>query len=157
MSLSNLITDRTQSDVFRWKELQAKGFAAMSAEERTEWLSPMRGSYNYTDMNRVEVAVEYVAERLREMGFFIDLSVKTTWEVNEIPSRNDIIRYYDNVAKLREVIPVYSTTPEAPTIEQKLSYREANALEQILFDIDELLSKMERAYFYSGEIYAMEV
>lgn len=152
-----MITDRTQSDVSRWRELHDKGFAAMSDEERHEWLFSSKGSYNYTDMNRVETAVQYVASRLRDTGFVVDPIVKTTWEVNEIPSRNDMNRYYNNVAELREIIPVYPTTPESPTIEQKLSHREANALEQILFDIDELLTKIQQACFYSGEIYAMEV
>jgi hypothetical protein len=152
-----MIIDRSPGDTQRWKELQAKGFAAMSAEERTEWLTPMKGSYNYTDMNRVETAVQYVAERLRAAGFVIDPIVKTTWKVSEIPSRTDMVRYYNNVAELREIIPVYPTTPEAPTVEQKLSYQEANALEQILVDVDELLTKIQQAWFYSGEIYLGEV
>lgn len=153
----NLITDRTSEDVERWQRLRDKGWAAMSEEERAEWISPMKGSYNASDMNRVECAVSYVAGRLRASGYYIDPVVKTTWSIYEIPTRNDLNRYYNNVAELREVIRVYETTPEAPTTAQKLDYKGANALEQILKDVDELLTKMVAAAFYSGEIYAMEV
>ena len=57
MSLSHLITDRTTQDVERVKALQAKAWQDMTEEEKVEWLSPLKGSYNYTDLNRVEEAV----------------------------------------------------------------------------------------------------
>ena len=59
----NLITDRTAADVVRWKTLHDKGWEAMSAEEQSEWLGGMKGSYNYTDMNRVESAVKELEAR----------------------------------------------------------------------------------------------
>ena len=153
----NLITDRTMEDRDRWRELHDKGWASMTEEEQQEWISPMKGCYNASDMNRVESAVAYVATRLRGFGYYVDPVVKTTWSIHEIPTLVDMVRYYGNVAELRKTITLYATTPEAPTVEQKLDYRRANALEQILKDIDELLTKMQQAWFYSGEIYAMEV
>ena len=41
-----LVTDRTQADVERVRELAAKGFAAMTADEQAEWLAGMKGTYN---------------------------------------------------------------------------------------------------------------
>lgn len=157
MSLSNLITDRTQSDVARWKALHDKGFAAMSEAERQEWLSPTKGSYNYTDLNRVETAVAYVAERLYSFGYPVDVVVKTNWTMQDVPTVNDMRRYFENVNTLRGMIRVYSTTPEAPTTEARMDYKMANNLEKILLDVDELLTKISGAWFYSGDLYLGEV
>ena len=59
-----LVTDRTQADVERVRELAAKGFAAMTAAEQAEWLTGMKGAYNAADLNRVGIALNYLAARL---------------------------------------------------------------------------------------------
>lgn len=51
--LDTLITDRTQADVTRWKTLHDKGWFRMSPEEKVEWSSGLKGTYNATDLNRV--------------------------------------------------------------------------------------------------------
>ena len=72
--LQGLITDRTAADVNRVKALAAKGWAGMTAAERTEWLGEMRGAYNASDLNRVGSAVDYVAKRLRSCGIFVSVA-----------------------------------------------------------------------------------
>ena len=69
----NLITDRTAADVERYLTLRNKGFANLTATEKSEWLSNMKGAYNYTDLNRVEDAVQYVAGKLRERGQNVEI------------------------------------------------------------------------------------
>ena len=73
-----LITDRTQADVDRWKALRDKGLQGMSATELNEWLGEMKGRYAHTDMNRVENAVAAVAKQLRSLGYDVpSLFLKT--------------------------------------------------------------------------------
>lgn len=67
--IDTLITDRTLADVERVKALRKKGFAAMTSEERSEFLAPVKGAYNATDLNRVQEAMEYLAERFRGYGY----------------------------------------------------------------------------------------
>lgn len=155
--LQNLITDRTENDVGRWKTLHNKGWQNLTEEEKEEWSTSLKGSYNYTDMNRVESAVVYVANRLTELGYPVSVNAKTTWAVTDKPTKVDMDRYYGNVAKLRSIIAVYATTPLSPTTAKKLNYATANDLERILVDIDNLLSKLSQSWYYSGEIYAGEV
>ena len=155
--LLNLITDRTAEDQAYWKKLRDKGWAAMTESEREAWRSPMKGSYNYTDMNRVESAVQYIASRMNELGYRVAPAVKLTWSVSDKPTRADMDRYFGNVAKLRSMIGVYTTTPLPPTTAKKFGYQGANDLEKILVDIDELLTKLSLSWFYSGEIFAGEV
>lgn len=153
----NLITDRTQADVDRYAELQAKGWRGMTDEEKSEWETSLKGAYNHTDMNRVESVVEYVANRLTEAGYVVLPIVKKNWNGNDKPTLDDIKRYMKNIADIRAALTIFSTTPEAPTTEKRLTYRMANDMEQILLDVDDLISRMASAYFYSNDLYSGEV
>ena len=159
MALSdfNLITDRTQADVDRYMELKTKRLNDMTDAERAEWETFLKGAYNYTDMNRVESAVEYVANRLYENGYIVIPIIKKNWSPTDKPTLNDLKRYMKNIADIRAALSTFETTPEAPTIERKLNFQIANDIEQILIDVDYLISKMMSAYFYSGDLYSGEV
>lgn len=67
--IDTLITDRTKADVQRWSSLKAKGWAGMADAEKSEWLSSLKGSYNYTDLNRVTEAMDYINEQLVGNGY----------------------------------------------------------------------------------------
>ena len=152
------ITNRTALDVERWKILHDKGWADMTAAERTEWLGEMKGRYNYTDMNRVENTVEVLSARLRELGYkHPTLVVKTDWSRLSCPTKADMQRYFENVDELRKTSPIYKTTPVAPTVSQKLNYARANNLEKILSDIDEITTNIPKAWYYAGDIFSGEV
>lgn len=153
----NLITDRAQADVDRRAELKEKGWQGMTDAERSEWQTSLKGGYNYTDMNRVESAVEYVANKLTEAGYNLFPVVKKNWSVTSKPTINDINRYMKNVADIRTTLATFQTTPAAPTTAQKLTYQMANDIEQILLDVDELITRMKSAYFYSADLYSGEV
>lgn len=157
MSLENLITDRTAQDVDRANILAAKAWQDMTAEERTEWLSPMKGSYNYTDLNRVEAAVAYVAERLSEFGYLPHPPTVRVWSANDVPTETDLFRYFGNVATLRGAVTVWANTPAAPNGIEGLGANEANDLEQILIDVDLVLVRISQSWFYSNDLYSAEV
>lgn len=66
---STLITDRTRSDSDTLKTLLGKPMAAWTAEERTAFNGAvMRGSYDYTDLNRVDDCLEDLVSRLGRVG-----------------------------------------------------------------------------------------
>lgn len=153
----NLVTDRTQADVDRYAELQAKGWRGLTDEEKLEWNTSLKGAYNHTDMNRVESAVEYVANRLTEAGYVVLPIVKKNWTGSDKPTLDDIKRYMKNIADIRTALATFHTTPEAPTTKKRLTYQMANDMEQILIDVDDLISRMASAYFYSNDLYSGEV
>lgn len=158
MNMEHLITDRTASDVERWRELHDKGFAAMNSAERAEWLGYMKGRYTSEDMNRVESAVESIQRAFAEFGYpYPSLTIKTSWERSECPTVEDIERYFSNVAKMREAIPVSKDTPKAPTVNTKLDYRKANDLEKILVAVAGSITNMPKAWYYAGDIISGEV
>ena len=134
-----------------------RGFAAMSDEEKAEWLGDMKGCYGAKDMNRVEGAVTLVANRLSAVGYPLSPSVKMNWTREEIPKKEDMERYFGNVAALRAAVPVYPSTPMAPDIYSPLDYRKANELEQILLDLNRIATSIPAAWHYAGELYTGEV
>ena len=154
-----LITDRTQEDVNRVIYLRAKCWQDMTEEEQAEWSTELKGAYNVSDLNRVENAVRYLAEELRKLGYPTNLVIHAEWTKENKPNSEDLKRYFENVAKIRALLPaVYASTPDAPDNDlSKFNHEKANDLEQILLDIEEICGKIVASWFYLGDINAGEV
>ena len=155
--LLNLITDRTQADVSYVARLAAKGWAGMTEDERSQWLTGLKGAYNATDLNRVGNAVTYVAGRLEEAGYAPDIDPKIDWTVSDIPTESQMETYLDNVRALRNAFTVPDSVPPVPADMEGLTYQEANDIERIILAIDALITNIINAYFYSNEVYSGEV
>lgn len=113
--------------------------------------------YNASDLNRVGHNVTYLAGLLGGYGYAVTVTGRTDWAVGEIPSKADMDAYLADVAALRGAVAVMSTTPEVPESMSRLKWDEANDIEQILRDVDELIIKMAAAWVYCGEIYGGEI
>lgn len=152
-----LVTDRTAEDVLRWKTLHDKGWEAMTPEEQAEWVGGMKGSYNYTDMNRVEGFVESLETRFLKKGINLALSTKTDWARTSWPTKSDMNRYFRNIAAIRSAVGVELDFPAAPTTGTLLDYKKANDIEKILQVVDNWLSRVEANQMYAGDLYLGEV
>lgn len=163
--IDSLITNRTPSDVEEWARLKAKNFVNFTNEERVKWLSGMKGSYNPSiDMNRVGQAINYLVTEVKKSGIAINLTAKTDWTQTDIPTREQLQEYLDNVSTIRGVISVPATVPKVPSKiwasegqKDGLTYDKANAIEQILVNLDTLLKSMlsvlpraAQPLFYAG-------
>ena len=120
-------------------------------------MNGLKGAYNASDLNRVGAAVAYVAGRLNGYGYAVTVTPKQDWTVSDIPTKESMTSYLADVAALRWAIAVMASTPPTPDSANNLTWQEANNIEQILLDVDELLTRMAAAWFYSGELYAGEV
>lgn len=107
-----------------------------------------KGAYNYTDLNRVEMAVAEVCE---ELG--LSLETKTDWTVWDIPKQADMKRFLNNIEKIRTIGIPLAATPKTPSSMAKLTYGGANDIEKILTDIYASAENVLRC----GEIYCGEV
>lgn len=149
-----LITDRRQADLLRAKALAKIGYANMTAEERAEWDTALKGAYNASDFNRVEGAVETLLEVLLQLPddlrdfaeffgvawdtFFdvpyspsvLSLETKTDWTREDIPDKASLNRYLGNVATLRSIMEY--ETDELPDSMEGLTIDGANAIEKAL-------------------------
>lgn len=118
-----------------------------------------RGSgtfYNASDLNRVGDAVRYLAKRFTDYGYAVAVSPKADWSESDTPTAGQMETYRLNIANLRAVIAVMASTPETPETIRALNYVKANNIERILQDLDTLITNMEQAWFFSGDLYAGE-
>ena len=143
-----LITNRTQADVDRVKELTAKGWNNLTDEERDEWRTGMKGAYNYTDLTRVESAVEELASRLG-----LTVTVNKTWSTSSPLTANEMSRFLENLHTLRNSGKILANTPAVPASMAGLTYKTANDIEQILTDIELFLESQTLC----GEVFCGEV
>ena len=132
----HLVTDRTQADV-----------NAGNA----------KGTYNASDLNRVGAAMNYVADRLRSIGFIPYIDPKTDWLKTEWPTPQAMERYISDLAELRSKFEQAKYTPPVPPDMVDLTWQEANDIERILEDVDALITNIIAGWYYSGELYAGEV
>ena len=158
--LPNLVTDRTITDYLHWKELRDKGFANMTAAERAEWSgASMKGSYGAADLNRVGEALNYLRDCLSAASYLggNEFDARADWALGEIPSSAYLSYYLRAVAVIREALAQWKSTPRTPADVGSLDYQDANDIEQILVDIDQLITNMLAARHFCGELYGGEV
>ena len=148
--IDTLITDRTQADVERVKELAVKGFAGMTADERAEWLAGMKGAYNAADLNRVGTAMNYLAGRLGAIcGRSITWTAKTDWAVTDIATASQAEEYRQQIRDIRSALTYPAGTPDAPEL-ARLTYTSANDIERILTLCEELIVNAAKSFRHTG-------
>ena len=155
----HLITNRTLADVETVKELAEAIKTGVATEEQVQayLAAHQKGAYTCEDLNRVEAAVEYLLRRLDELGHYVPAELKTDWTVKDLPTKADMDRYLGNIALLRSMLPVYPTTPKAPTTKKKLDYLAANDIEKILADLDRQISAINQSWYYAGDVFTGEI
>lgn len=179
LQLPQLITDRTQADVEEVRRIRNKVHAAgeekadeygfeyieypplneiLTPEEYSAYFAGMRGAYNASDMNRVGNAVQYIADRLTAERYGVYVSPRIGWTEDDFVRQADWNAYLDDVRHLRGILTLLPTTPEiTDAMYDGIGFIEANHIEQILVDLDFLITRMIAGYIYSGEVFAGEV
>lgn len=125
--MDDLIFDRLLSDVEK----------ALNNPNNSEYL---KGSYNYTDLNRVEQWCQHLMNILSNYGFAEALNIKTNWNLKDYPTRAQIDRIRHNIDKLKDFC--YGIITETIVYNNTMNYEQANILEKILFDIDQYFKEM---------------
>lgn len=148
--IDTLITDRTQADVDRVRELSAKGFAAMTAAEQVEWLAGRKGAYNAADLNRVGAALNHLKGRLNQIcGKAIESQAKTDWGVADIITAAQAEEYRAQIQAVRDALTYPTGTPNAPQL-NRMTYSGANDIERILAVCETLVDNVSKAFRYTG-------
>ena len=147
------ITDRTQTDVDRAVFLNALKWAGMDSIEQEEYLAGLKGAYTFSDLNRVENAVQVIADMLGELGFTVTVNTRS-WAVEDIPSESALSHYLPNIRTLMNSYHIRPTTPELPESMDYLDYETANDIERILMDIYTLMQGEMSATRFSDTFYA---
>ena len=142
----NLVYDRTAQDV------------ETARTQRGTTLTPLKGCYNITDLNRVEAAVKTLAAALTSAGYPVEIAPvlkgskaeDREWQEGDVLYRPQWTTYLENVQRLRDAYYTLAETGELPAPEDKLEYTGANTIEKVLADIDLLLDGMKSIYRRAG-------
>ena len=165
--MKTLIIDRTQYDVDLIK------------------LDPQnnntKGAYNFTDLNRLEEWCSYLQKKFNDNGYKLNLNLKLkyytynelknfkysslkemlfielnrgNWGMTDIPTLSEINRIRDNIQTLKNNLMTRSTLTIIKN--NTMNYNQANILEQILLELDELFTLYEKSLRYCGTFYCGE-
>lgn len=133
-----MITDRTIEDV-------------EYAKANPTSAKDLKGAYNNSDLNRVEAKVEELYNILKGYSYDAEIEIiKTDWLKTDFFTPNDGARYIGNIRKLISSYFIKNDTPSLPSTMEMLTYEDANAIEQILVDIESLIKNMEQVFVYSS-------
>lgn len=108
-----LIFDRTQEDI---KNLTDKAY--ISAD----------------DLNRIEQAVSCISQILNRYGYRNEVRCRL-WNYGDRRTETEMQRIRDNIAEIRRSYYVPDSTPLTPEKITYTSIYQANAIEQILYDL----------------------
>lgn len=157
--IDTLITDRTEGDVATAIQLAQKISSGEATDsEINQFLSVLKGAYNHTDMNRVGEAVDYLRNRLSDdAGTYVEVSPKTDWTETDIANQQQATQYITDIQNIRAAFLLPEGTPEAPDTLTGLTYSGANAIETILYNLNETIDALKITLITSGEVFSGEV
>ena len=146
------ITDRTQADVNELRQLirsiiRAGGWEYASPEDKARFLMPLKGAYNYTDLNRVGHNLDFLADSLNGYGYLVSVSPKTDWTLEDIPRASDMAQYLADLNALKDKF--YGTTP-LPASMDDLTHTDANNIEKLLLEIETYINRMVAGFRKCG-------
>ena len=132
--MARWITDRTQSDVDRVKEITAKArTGTWTKAEQSEWLAGMKGALSYTDFNRIESGIQELASIVGA-----SVSVRTDWTVDGYMKVSDATRWLSNINAIRAKCSGSSSLADTPGSMDRLNFLTMNQIEGILSNIESL-------------------
>lgn len=140
------ITDRTQNDVERAKELLGITWPEMDAEQQAEFSKGLKGCMNRSDFARIENNIQILLDVLE---------IDATSYVEAVPeflTESYFENMKENVTAIRKGYCVHEDTPQVPELPYN-TWEKYNAVEKILADVYEVISA--QFHYYTGnEIYA---
>lgn len=115
------------------------------------------GFYDISDLNRVGNAMYYIAARLRACGWDVVATPRTDWVFTDRVTPSAAKRFLTNLRKIRTALALFAATPAVPSGAAPFTAQEANDIEKILIDVEDMVERTMAAYFYSGDLFAGEV
>lgn len=112
------------------------------------------GHYNATDLNRVGEAVQYIADRMNQAGYAVSVAPKTDWTMTDIPMQEQMERYLQDVATLRNALAI-GAVPPVPSDMDGLTVIEANDIESILVAVEDAIISLSSIFIRAGMPWAV--
>lgn len=144
---------RTRQDVDRvWylnNKIAKDGMTSLTAQEQAAWLSGLLGCLNYFDLNRIEIDTRWLTKVLLDYGYSTGVTeIKTDWTMTDMTYEAELERVRSNVQRL--IDGYHAQIAELPSSLQKPGWQDINAVERILYEMREMIGRMEQSFRYCG-------
>lgn len=107
----------------------------------------LKGCLNLSDISRVEGNIAYLAARLTQYRYSVDVDSRE-WVKDDLPTAQDMSRIANNI---RSLISGFANPSGSATVpDEMLSYVDINALERNLYLLKQLLDAMGLSFVKSG-------
>ena len=135
---------RRDEFVERVKEYDLIGYQNLTEEQKQEWDNGMEGALNFSDLNRIENNIGYLAEKT-----LISLNIKIDWNYNNVFDLANANRILVNIQRLcrRFRFENQPTIPGAPLND----YRKINTIEMLLYSMYRALDRIELPNFITSD------
>jgi hypothetical protein len=149
----DLITDRTQADFENWLTLSLIKWDDMTAEQKETWSVPMKGAYNFTDLNRVGAAMLTLQALFASCGYTVSVNVRADYAMGERPTPAEMDAYIQSLKNLKAVVPVSTASP--PDSMNGGTVVIWNNIERILLAVEAAITSLSRIFLRAGMPWAV--
>lgn len=143
-----MIFNRTQEDVDEVLDIRKKyveqGYSF--TDEQIQQLE--RGTITINTLNRIETKQDKLKGLFNDMGYWNTQVINKEWNYTQIFDVVEFQRIIDNLSVLRNAFFVYKDTPNIPPV--SYHYNDINALEKILYDLDDMINDVKNHYKECG-------
>lgn len=118
-----------------------------------------KGTYGYTDLNRVERAVSDIAEIAPKLGISLDVdTIKTDWGVPAVfpvnfPTESEMKRFILNIQTVKRAFGITAPIPDSM---RRLTWSGANNIEKVLESAIRIADQTIPNFIFCGELIAGE-
>ena len=131
MILDDLIYSRTQADVDTGTAI---------------------GHYNYTDLNRVGEACNYIRGMFASYGYSVPDALRVDWTESDLLQYSDMIQYVRVIRALSDIVVYMQQVPALPFSMAKFGFESANNIEKALYHLGQIAEKIPATWYQCGQI-----
>lgn len=142
-----MIFDRTISDVRKAEDIRRNKVQKRATLTDADITALERGTLSLDTLNRVELKQAELAQTLTKMGYPV-ACVNHAWADTNIFDEAEFLRICDNNANLRRAFFVFKNTPADAV--PMYRYDQINALEHILYDLEQMITFTKLHYRRCG-------
>jgi hypothetical protein len=145
-----LVYNRTAQDVQNAQKIRAEKVQKNEILTASDIETLEKGTITINTLNRIENKQDELRTILNNMGYWNTPIVSKNWGYEQIFDKAEFERILKNLDILRNAFYVYSDTPKTPKVSYK--FDDINAIEKILYDLEEMTNYVKNNYRECGDI-----
>lgn len=147
--MKKLITDRTKADAEYAQRLYGSLWSSLTAKEKEDFGTDLKGAYNASDLNRVGTALITIRDRLRTHCIDVPAEVREDYVADEVLDKAVMDDYIESANAVYASVP--HSAPRPPGGINDLDYEGANNIEKVIIAVDDVLESREVGWIYADQ------